>query len=211
MPSLQVGIIVNLQEPGEHSKCGDGIDDQVGFAYNPEKFQAHGIATFNWFWEDLTCPTKEMVLMICQNMSRYERMGKRIFVHCHAGTGRTGLVIASFLFYNGMATSGADAVSKVKTQRKGSLGRKSQANFVVSFCEWLAATRCSYFPTPNGSPISYCQLMRSNLQLVHGKDVNDYKFFPKFPGVCLQRLIDSGSDASKKLSVALFLATYTKC
>jgi len=56
---------VNLQEPGEHSLCADGINDETGLSYNPETFQAHGIATFNWFWEDLTCPSNEMVVMIC--------------------------------------------------------------------------------------------------------------------------------------------------
>ena len=95
--------------------CGDGIDDAVGFSYNPETFQAHGIATFNWSWVDLTAPKNEHVLMICQNLTRFDKMGKRIFVHCHAGTGRTGLVIASYLYYSGMVSSGPEAVNKVKT------------------------------------------------------------------------------------------------
>ena len=106
-------MIVNLQEPGEHALCGDGIIAEVGFSYNPEHLQKHGIATYNWSWEDLTCPNYDLVLIICQNMSRYDKQDKRIFVHCHAGTGRTGLVIASYLFYSGMAETGSDAVKKV--------------------------------------------------------------------------------------------------
>ena len=120
-------MIVNLQEPGEHSLCADGIDDVIGFSYNPEEFQAHGIATFNWYWEDLTCPDEEKVLMIMQNMSRFDKMGKRIFVHCHAGTGRTGLIIACYLYYSGMVNNGPECVQKVKSQRPGSIGRKTQA------------------------------------------------------------------------------------
>ena len=50
-------------------------------------------------------------------------MGKKIFVHCHAGMGRTGLIIASYLYYCGMAPSGEDAVYKAKSQRKGMLGK----------------------------------------------------------------------------------------
>ena len=115
MRDLNVGVVINLQEPGEHSICADGIDDQIGFSYNPEAFQAVGIATFNWYWEDLTCPDFEKVLMICQNMNRFDRMGKRIFVHCHAGTGRTALVISAYLYYSGMAKTGQDAVAKVKS------------------------------------------------------------------------------------------------
>ena len=129
--------MVNLQEPGEHSLCADGIHPDIGFSYNPEQLQAHGMATFNWFWEDLTCPSNDLVLVILQNMSRFDKMGKRIFVHCHAGTGRTGLVIASYLYYCGIANSGSDAVDRVKTQRPGSLGRKKQSKFVVDFCVWI--------------------------------------------------------------------------
>lgn len=47
-------------------------------------------------------------------MSRFDRMGKRIFVHCHAGTGRTALVIACFLFYCGTALSAEEAIQLVK-------------------------------------------------------------------------------------------------
>ena len=60
-----MGIIVNLQEPGEHALCADGIHDEIGFSYNPEEFQAKGISTYNWYWEDLTCPDNMKVLMIC--------------------------------------------------------------------------------------------------------------------------------------------------
>ena len=30
--------------------------------------------------------------------------------------------------------------------------------------------------------------MKENLELVHGKDVADYKYFPKFLGICLRKL-----------------------
>ena len=39
---------------------------------------------------------------------------------------------------------------------------------------------------------SYAEVMRDNLKLVHGKDAQDFKYFPKFLGVCLQRL-EAGS------------------
>lgn len=52
-------MIVNLQEPGEHALCADGIIDKIGFSYDPEDFQREGISTFNFFWQDLTCPSKD--------------------------------------------------------------------------------------------------------------------------------------------------------
>ena len=33
-----IGAIFNLQQPGEHALCADGIDEVTGFSYNPEDF-----------------------------------------------------------------------------------------------------------------------------------------------------------------------------
>ena len=108
---------MNLQEPGEHSLCGDGIDDKIGFSYDSEVFNNAGIAYFNFFWQDLTCPKISKTLMICQVLERFDQKGKRIFVHCHAGTGRTALIIASYIFYSGMCKTAAEAVKVVQTGR----------------------------------------------------------------------------------------------
>jgi len=35
-----INAILNLQEPGEHPHCGDGILAQSGFSYLPEEFYA---------------------------------------------------------------------------------------------------------------------------------------------------------------------------
>ena len=81
-------------------------------------------------------------------MAGIYRRKKRIFVHCHAGTGRTALVIASFLFYVGLASTAEEAIAITKRDRPGSLGKKSQVNFVIKFCNnWLPYKRFSLFPT----------------------------------------------------------------
>ena len=116
-------------------------------------------------------------------------MGKRILVHCHAGTGRTALVIASYLYYSGLAYSGPDAVEKVKTQRPGSLGRKTQVKFVLDFCQWLDHNRRSLFPDPNlPTELTYLEMMNANQRLCHGKDIEDFKYYPKFLGLCLRSI-----------------------
>lgn len=52
--------------------------------------------------------------MICQSIQRIDKLGKRVFVHCHAGTGRTALVICSYLLYSGMASSAQEAIRLTK-------------------------------------------------------------------------------------------------
>lgn len=34
--ALKVRAVINLQEPGEHASCGDGILQSTGFSYDPE-------------------------------------------------------------------------------------------------------------------------------------------------------------------------------
>ena len=92
--------------------------------------------------------------MICQVLERFDQKGKRIFVHCHAGTGRTALIIASYIFYSGMCKTAAEAVKVVQAGRQGALQRKAQVLFVVEFGRWLVETRRSLFP-PNPSLLSY--------------------------------------------------------
>ena len=60
-----VKAIINLEEPGEHPFCGDGILEKTGFSYDPEVFMNAGIAYFNLYWEDLTAPRFEKCLQIC--------------------------------------------------------------------------------------------------------------------------------------------------
>lgn len=55
----------NLQEPGEHPKCGDGIIPKTGFSYTPEDLMANRISYFNCYWQDLSNPSHNQALNIC--------------------------------------------------------------------------------------------------------------------------------------------------
>jgi len=61
-----VKAIFNLQEPGEHEKCGDGVKDmKIGFAYDPNTLQKHGISVYFFHWQDMTNPTIKELLVNC--------------------------------------------------------------------------------------------------------------------------------------------------
>ena len=44
---MGVAAIINLQEPGEHPFCGDGIVAKTGFSYTPENLMNNQISFFN--------------------------------------------------------------------------------------------------------------------------------------------------------------------
>lgn len=109
---------MNLEEPGEHPVCGEGlVSDKIGFSYDPELINNAGIAYFNPYWEDLTLTSFTKVLSICQLMDNFVKRapGNKVFVHCHAGMGRTAIVCCSYLIFAGIATSGQDAIKLVQS------------------------------------------------------------------------------------------------
>jgi protein tyrosine phosphatase domain-containing protein 1 len=89
----------SLQEVGEHAGCGDGILPASGFSYTPERFMSHGIFHYNFSWRDMGCPALDYTLNIVQVVAFTIDAGRKIAVHCHAGLGRTGLVIACYLVF----------------------------------------------------------------------------------------------------------------
>lgn len=81
---------------------------------------AAGINHFNYSWPDMTAPRlsllKDIIIVACNELDK----GHRIAVHCHAGYGRTGIVIACILIVRYSMTSIA-AISHVRDKRKGSV------------------------------------------------------------------------------------------
>jgi protein tyrosine phosphatase domain-containing protein 1 len=113
-----VKAIFNLQEPGEHAHCGDGIVDmKIGFSYTPELLQAKGISVYFFSWQDMTNARVSDLLRNVKLMDMHIGKGEKVLVHCHAGQGRTALVIAAYLLYKNICTSAEDSIKYIKDRR----------------------------------------------------------------------------------------------
>jgi protein tyrosine phosphatase domain-containing protein 1 len=108
-----ITAVINLTEPGEHPHCGDGLEATSGFPYLPETFMGAGILFSNFAWEDMTTPPLPLLADIVRVIAAQLRCGGKAAVHCHAGYGRTGLVIASTLVYT-QNLSGEEAIAVVR-------------------------------------------------------------------------------------------------
>lgn len=63
---LHIGMVLNLQETGEHSRCGPGILSDSGFSYRPETVMAAGVAVYHMCWPDMCTPTLPQITRIVQ-------------------------------------------------------------------------------------------------------------------------------------------------
>ncbi|EGR33826.1 protein tyrosine phosphatase domain protein 1 protein, partial [Ichthyophthirius multifiliis] len=132
----KIKAVFNLQLPGEHPYCGDNLNINSGFTYSIEEFTDNNIYFFNYGWTDMTVTNPTYMMKIMSSIDFIISQGYKISVHCHAGTGRTGLVIASWLIFNeGMSYEQARNLFKQK--RKGGLGKNIQKIFLKEFQECL--------------------------------------------------------------------------
>lgn len=117
---------------------------------------AAGIKAFNYSWKDMTCPPVSMMMDIVRIALNEINNGGKVAVHCHAGFGRTGIVIASIM----MAQHGYDAeytINMIREKRPGSVQTTQQQVFVYEFKAAYSKME-EFYPTCNsGSDGPYCE------------------------------------------------------
>ena len=135
--------VINLQEIGEHAHCGDGLAPGSAFSYHPESLMDVNILHLNYPFSDMGVPSLVQAMKVVQVMEGLVMRGGKVAVHCHAGLGRTGCIIACFLIYSeGM--SPAEAVEYVRQHRPGSVQTHAQVRFVGMFDKYVSLLRSVY-------------------------------------------------------------------
>jgi protein tyrosine phosphatase domain-containing protein 1 len=137
---MQIGLIVNLQRQGEHPYCGPnkGLEEISGFTYNPEAFTTEGVRVRLSGWKDMHVPDSvNFMLEIVKDMAiAIKEEKKKVLVHCHAGYGRTGIVLACYMIFDS-TKSAEQCVSEIREIRPQCVQKSSQMEYCRRFNECI--------------------------------------------------------------------------
>ena len=177
-----IGLIVNLQRPGEHPYCGpNALDPLSGYSYSPSIFSSEGIKVKLSGWKDMDVPDSLyfMLDIIKEIYDMIKIKKKKVLVHCHAGNGRTGIVIACYLMYT-YNYNAEEAVFKLREIRKKCIEKNSQMNYCFKFKSFIDQLRRVF--TFEKYDVNYFIKHQCDLGI---DDMNKNVFIPKIIWLCL--------------------------
>ena len=164
-----------VQKPGEHSRCGQKLEPS-GFSYDPQEIMDAGIYFYNFGWDDFGVPSMPMVLDMVRVVDFAVSRGK-VAIHCHAGLGRTGVLIACYLIYS-RRWDGERAIEVVRTKRPEALQTEKQVSLVRDYKGYMCGLWRVYAVSED-ERFSLDDYIANQSKLLHGNDWKTHKYVPK--------------------------------
>ncbi|XP_067287584.1 protein tyrosine phosphatase domain-containing protein 1 isoform X1 [Pseudorasbora parva] len=181
--------VINLQRPGEHASCGSTLEPESSFTYRPEVFMEAGIYFYNFGWKDYGVASLTTILDMVKVMSFAMQEGK-MAVHCHAGLGRTGVLIACFLVFTSRM-SADQAILFVRAKRPNSIQTRGQLLCVREFAQFLVPLRSIFScAEPKAHAVTLPQYLTRQRHLLHGYEARHMKNMPKIIHLVCRLLLD---------------------
>ena len=84
---------------------------------------------------DFQAPTMQQILEFVENTSSVLANGGRVGVHCTAGMGRTGTMLATYLVYQG--STAEEAIATIRELRPGSIETVEQEEAIQAYYKYL--------------------------------------------------------------------------
>ncbi|XP_015099060.3 protein tyrosine phosphatase domain-containing protein 1 isoform X1 [Vicugna pacos] len=184
-----IKTIINLQRPGEHASCGNPLEQESGFTYLPEAFMEAGIYFYNFGWKDYGVASLTTILDMVKVMTFALQEGK-VAVHCHAGLGRTGVLIACYLVFATRMTAD-QAIIFVRAKRPNSIQTRGQLLCVREFTQFLVPLRNIFSCCdPKAHAVTLAQYLIRQHHLLHGYEARLLKHVPKIIHLVCRLLLD---------------------
>ncbi|NXP72064.1 PTPC1 protein, partial [Ramphastos sulfuratus] len=184
-----IKTVINLQRPGEHASCGNPLEQESGFTYLPEAFMGAGIYFYNFGWKDYGVASLTTILDMVKVMAFALQEG-RVAVHCHAGLGRTGVLIACYLVF-ATRMSADQAILFVRAKRPNSIQTRGQLLCIREFTQFLVPLRNVFACCePKAHTVTLAQYLTRQRHLLHGYESRHLKHVPKLIHLVCKLLLD---------------------
>nr|XP_056712094.1 protein tyrosine phosphatase domain-containing protein 1 isoform X2 [Euleptes europaea]XP_056712103.1 protein tyrosine phosphatase domain-containing protein 1 isoform X2 [Euleptes europaea] len=184
-----IKTVINLQRPGEHASCGNPLEQESGFTYLPEAFMEAGIYFYNFGWKDYGVASFTTILDMVKVMTFALQEG-RVAIHCHAGLGRTGVLIACYLVFATRMTAD-QAIVYVRTKRPNSVQTRGQLLCVREFSQFLIPLRNVFASCePKAHAVTLSQFLIRQRHLLHGYESRHLKYVPKLIHLICKLLLE---------------------
>lgn len=184
-----IGLIVNLQREGEHPFCGPNgeLEKHSGFTYDPQQFVSEDIKFRPSGWKDMSVPDSvNFILEIVKDMAvTIKEMKSKVLVHCHAGYGRTGVVIACYMLFDSNSETN-DIIKLIRRQRPGCVQKDTQYSFCEKFKNFIQNARTVF----TANKVSIEHFMKNQKDILYGNELIKYEYIPKIIAVVLEKLIE---------------------
>uniref|UniRef100_A0A8C6UJ53 Zgc:77752 n=1 Tax=Neogobius melanostomus TaxID=47308 RepID=A0A8C6UJ53_9GOBI len=156
--------IINMQLPGEHAHCGPPLDLFYFYNFGMPDF---GVSTL----VSIIDGVKVLAFAVKEG---------RVAVHCHAGLGRTGVLIACYLIYT-LRISPSEAVHFVRAKRPRSIQTREQIGQVFDFARLLGTQLVQYpdLSLRHGAPFTLQNYLNRQALLLHGQEARTLRHTPK--------------------------------
>lgn len=115
----------------------------------------------------------------------------KILVHCHAGQGRTAIIIGAYLLYAGLANSATEAVTISRQGRHKLFKNKYNSIYLKHFEDFLEEASELFPPAYTGAKTEHHSvkgILRRQRLILQGKDADEHKHIPKLVSECVNRL-----------------------
>jgi atypical dual specificity phosphatase len=112
----------------------NGIEVLISLTEDPPRrdwLEGAGVLLVHVPVVDMEPPTQEQLQTAVSAIERANANNMGVAVHCGAGLGRTGVVIAAYLVHQGQTAR--DAIAQLRRLRPGSIETEEQAAAVVEF------------------------------------------------------------------------------
>jgi atypical dual specificity phosphatase len=102
--------------------------------FDPGRLRAFGIRGRHFPIKDMGVPALGATAQLCADITRTMEANRAVAVHCRAGLGRTGTILASVLVWQGADPD--EAVARIRERRSGYIQNRAQLSFVHRFADY---------------------------------------------------------------------------